>query len=348
MFRLGVNTVKCLVGIGLCCGQLTSAARAQKPWGWWPDTDHNVSVWVSYSNEYKPLWSHHDQAQKAVDAMAKQGVKVVFLAFSSSASKPHVQSLSNRSDPFTADVQYAINRLAARKIATCASILSDNFTGSRNESATYVLVDHLLDFNVSRGRGDGGFNCVSTDLEMAAGSQTIAIFDRWKQFHLNMRDRITSAGGGLQLLAWVQGPDYLMAQMPVSERAQLMKRENITQDTSDPTLYEGALRYFTMQTGSPIFDAVIPMWYFTPTGPYYRRVDHNIRELQSIGASNLYLIPGLMVQDGNDGTCCSGCVSGRADYESRLAYNDTVRAQFPNLIGAGVFLWPIDRNWTCP
>jgi hypothetical protein len=43
--------------------------------------------------------------------------------------------------------------------------------------------------------------------------------------------------------------------------------------------YNGALRYFATEKGKPIFDAVIPMWYFKSPVPYVRFVDHNAREL---------------------------------------------------------------------
>jgi hypothetical protein len=78
------------------------------------------------------------------------------------------------------------------------------------------------------------------------------------------------------------------------------------------------------------------------------RLDHNVRELQNMGVSSLYLIAGLMVQNGTAGVCCSGCVAGSTDYDNRLSYNDSVRMQFPNYIGSGVFLWPIQAAWTCP
>jgi hypothetical protein len=136
--------------------------------------------------------------------------------------------------------------------------------------------------------------------------------------------------------------------MDPADRLQLMTREGIIQDAADSSLYDGALRYFTIQSGVPIFDAVIPMWYYTPSDSYYTRLNHNVSELQNMGASNLYLIAGLMVQNGTQGVCCSGCVSGSTDYNNRLSYNDSVRMQFSNYIGTGVFLWPIQASWTCP
>lgn len=304
-------------------------------------------MWVAYSNDYAAIWSDHSSVDQAVSAMSLQGVQVAFVALSSAASKPHLQALSNRNDPLTSDVQYLLDQLAANNIAACATILSDNFTGSPDQMARYTLVDNLIDFNGSRASGHAGFNCVSTDLEMSTGSQTTSVYDLWKQFHENMRARISIDGGGLQLMAWMQGPDFLMEKMDPADRQQLMTREGITQDAADSSLYDGALRYFTTQGGAPIFDAVIPMWYFTPPNSYYTRLDHNVRELQNLGISNLYLIAGLMVQNSTDGVCCSGCVSGRADYDNRMSHNDTVRMQFPNFIGTGVFLWPIQAGWSC-
>jgi hypothetical protein len=101
-----------------------------------------------------------------------------------------------------------------------------------------------------------------------------------------------------------------------------------------------------MQNGKATFDAVIPMWYFTPVGPYERYLNHNVRELQVLRQPGLYMIAGLMVRDAS-GPCCPGCVSGSQDYIARLQFNDTVRQQFPNLIGTGVFMWPIESAWTC-
>jgi hypothetical protein len=337
-------------GVCLMGGPLITGARAEAPWGWWPDPSVNrgLSVWVAYSNDYGAIWSDQSSVDQEVNAMSMQGVQVAFIALSSAASKPHLQTLSNRNDPFTANVQYLIDQLAANNISACASILSDNFTGSPAQMASYVLLDHLMDFNNSLGSGDTGFNCVSTDLEMAAGSQKTTVYDLWKQFHRNLRTRISIDGGGLQLMAWIQGPDFLIGKMDPADRQQLMTREGITQNAADSSLYDGAFQYFTTQGGAAIFDAIIPMWYFTPTDPYYARLDHSVRELKSMGIPDLYLMAGLMVQNGTDGVCCSGCVAGRTDYDNRMSYNDSVRMQFPSYIGTGVFLWPIKASWTCP
>ena len=334
----------------LCVAALIPSAVAQDPWDWWPDpaTHRGISAWVSYSRDYDTFWSNRTLVDQEVASIAQSGVDVVFLSISASAAQPYLQRLSYRTDSFTLDVQYLLNSLGSSNVRACAAILSDNFTGSATQMQRFVLVDYLLGFNTTRGPGDFGFTCVATDLEMAAGSRTAAVYDLWKQFHASMQDRIGAAGGGLRLLAWMQGPDYLIERMDdPNDQDQLMQREGITQDPIDPTLYDGALGYFTTQAGTPIFDAVIPMWYFTPPAPYYRRVDHNFAELQALGIPNLYLIPGLMIRN-STGLCCPGCVSGRADYDARLGYNDGLRLQLSGLIGTGVFMWPIPADWTCP
>jgi hypothetical protein len=277
-------------GVVLCGAALIPAALAQDPWNWWPDpaTHRGIAAWISYSTEYETLWSDRARVDQEVATIAQSGVEVVFLSISSSATRPDLQRFADRTDPFTSDVQYALNSLRDSNIRACAAILSDTFTGSATQMQRFVLVDYLLGFNATRGPDDAGFSCVATDLEMAAGYRTTAVYDLWKQFHGNMQDRIAAAGG-LKLLAWMQGPDFLIDRMDdPNDRAQLVQREGITQDAVDPTLYHGALGYFTTRAAAPIFDAVIPMWYFTPSAPYYRRVDHNFAELQSLGIPNLY------------------------------------------------------------
>jgi hypothetical protein len=318
------------------------------PWTWWPDPSmhRGISAWVTFSNDYGTLWSSRQLADQEIAAIEQRGVEVVFLSISSSSATPRLQALSNRTDPFTVDVQYVLNALAAHRITACAAILSDNFTGSSSQVQRFNLADPLVDFNALRGASDAGFTCVATDLEMPAGFRTTAVYDLWKQFHINMRDRIAARGGSLKLLAWMPGPDFLLAQMNPADRSQLMLRENIAQDAADGTLYDGALRYFATQGRRAVFDAVIPMWYFTPADPYYRFLNHNVRELAGLGLPNLYMIAGLMVRN-SSGPCCPGCVNGSQDYTSRLQYNDTLRRQFPALIGTGVFLWPVSSDWTC-
>ncbi len=328
---------------------LSPVTRAQGLTDWWPDptTHRGLSVWVSYSRDYDTLWSDPTLAGQEVASIAQSGVEVVFLSISSSPSQPHLQRLSDRTDPFTSDVQSLLNLLTANEVRACASILSDNFTGSPRQMERFVLVDNLLAFNGSRGPLDTGFNCVATDLEMTAGFRSTAVYDLWRQFHANMRDEIASGGGGIHLLAWIQGPDFLISQMDSAEdRDQLMQRENITPDVI-AGLFDGAFAYFTVLNGLPIFDAVIPMWYFTPPTPYFVRLDHNIRELDGLGIANLYLVAGVMIQNAM-GVCCSGCVRGRSDFDDRLNHNDAVRQQFSEFIGTGVFLWPILADWTCP
>lgn len=318
------------------------------PLTWWPDpaTHRGLSTWVNFSSDYDTLWSNRQLADQEINSLQQQGVEVVFLSISSASARPHLQALANRTDPVTGNVQYLLNALASHQIRACASILSDNFTGSASQVQRFDLVDPLLAFNASLGASDTGFTCVATDLEMPAGSRSTAVYDLWKQFHANLRDRIAARGGSLKLLAWMQGPDFLLTQMSPADRSQLMRRESISVDAADATQYDGALRYLTTQNGKLIFDAVIPMWYFTPADPYYRYLNHNLRELQAMRVPGLYLIAGLMVQNAG-GTCCPGCVSGSQDYKARLQYNDTLRQKYPNLIGTGVFMWPIRGAWSC-
>ena len=335
-------------------GITTLPAVAQNQWDWWPDpaTHRGISSWISYSSTYDTLWSDPTLADQEVGSIAQSGVEVVFLLISSSFERPDLQRLSDRTDPFSVSVQYLLNDLSTHNILACAAILSDDFTGSDDQMQKFVLVDNLLAFNAARGQGDAAFTCVATNLEMHGSSNlTSAVYDLWKQFHTNMKNRILTAGGGLRLLVWMQGPDYLIGNMSnTDDQRYLMQREGITQNATDPKLYDGAFRYFTTQASVPIFDAVVPMWFFTPSGPYYRRVDHSISELQTMGIPNLYLIPGMAIvttTQSCSGLCCPGTVNGRQDYESRLGYDDSVRQQSTGLIGTGVFKWPIPPDWTC-
>jgi hypothetical protein len=341
--------VKELVLLLYAADALSLSARAQGLTDWWPDlsTHRGIAVWMSYSRDYDSFWSDPNLASQEVASIAQSGVDVVLLAISSSPLQPHLQRLSDRPDQFTSDVQSLLNLLTANGVRACASILSDNFTGSAGQMARFVLVDNLLNFNGSLGPLDTGFNCVATDLEMTAGFRSTNVYDLWRQFHANMRDEIASSGGGIHLLAWIQGPDFLISQMDsADDRDQLMQRENITPDVT-PGLFDGAFAFFTVLEALPIFDAVIPMWYFTPPAPYFARLDHNVRELDSLAIPNLYLVAGMMIQN-STGFCCSGCVRGRSDFDDRLNFNDAIRQQFPEFIGTGVFLWPILADWTCP
>jgi hypothetical protein len=251
------------------------------------------------------------------------------------------------------DVQSYLNRLDVQGIRACAAILSNNFSGDPGQLDRFTLVDHLVDFNRNRDPSDAAFRCVATDLEMAACSpsetacpRSAAVYDLWKQFHLNMKTRIASGGSDLRLLAWMQGPDFLIARMgDAADQAALMERENITPRADDPALFIGAMRYFTTQGGVSIFDAVIPMWFFRPAGPYMRRLQHNFNELQSITGDRPFLIAGMMIRNEAAGLCCPDCVAGRNDYQSRLDFNDPFRG--PLFIGTGVFKWAIPEDWSC-
>src|SRR5262249_18539637 len=145
-------------------------------------------VWISYSSEYDNLWNDHGAVDGQVATIVQSGIDIVFLSISSSAARPHLQKLSDRTSPFTTDFQYLLNRLAQYNVLACATILSDNFTGSASQMQRFLLTDYLLNFNASRGAADAGLTCVSTDLEMQAGSRRTAVYDLWKQFHSSMRD----------------------------------------------------------------------------------------------------------------------------------------------------------------
>jgi hypothetical protein len=133
----------------------TLPALAQNQWDWWPDptTHRGISSWVSYSSTYDNLWSDRTLADQEIGFIAQSGVEVVFLLISSSAGRPDLQRLSDRTDPFTADVQHLLNSFTVQNIRACAAILSDDFTGSDDQMQKFVLVDNLLAFNASRGPG---------------------------------------------------------------------------------------------------------------------------------------------------------------------------------------------------
>lgn len=351
---------------------LVGSASALIPEDWWPDpaTNRGLSVWLAYSREYDALYRDldqdptHDQlVQQDIAAMLQEGVQVVFVALSSSPTTPHLQTLSTRTDPFTMDVQSYVNRLDAQGIRACAAILSNNFTGDPGQLDRFTLVDHLVDFNRNRGPGDAGFRCVATDLEMARGSRSTAVYDLWKQFHQNMKVRIAAGGSDLRLLAWMQGPDFLIDTMDnVQDQTDLMTRENIKScadsthpcgdDQTDPHLYTGAIRYFTTQDGAATFDAFVPMWYFASQGPYMRRLQHNFDELHNLAGDKPFLIAGTEIRN-DTGLCCVDgqgnpvCLRSRSDYLARLDFNDTFRVAPFIFIGTAVFKWPIPADWTC-
>jgi hypothetical protein len=306
-----------------------------------------ISAWVPFSKEYDALWSDRAKADQEIDAMAREHIGTVYLTLSGSASEKGLKQLADRRDPFTQRLQYVLNALAAHQIAGCAAILSDNFTGSAKQMARDAAIDPILDFNRSAGHGDARFVCASTDLEMTAGSRTARIYDLWKSFHAALRQRVARQGGGLAIVAWVQGPDYLIAKLAPDDRAALMTREGITRDPSDTSLYDGALRYLTTLHGQPVVDAVIPMWYFTPATAYTARVDHNLRELRALRIPDLHLIAGIMVRNQRAGLCCPGCVAGRADYDARIAADAHRHDEDPSFTGTAVFLWPIPAEWRC-
>jgi hypothetical protein len=240
-------------------------------------------------------------------------------------------------------VQFLINQLAARNVRACASILSDFFTGSPSEMDRFVRVDHVIDFNRSRGPADAGFSCVTADLEMQEGSRDSQTYDLWRQFHLSVKQRIAAQGSDLKLWAYMQGPDFLIQRMDdPDDQAALMKREMITQISTEPTLYSGAVAYFTRLQGNAIADAVIPMWYFELVGPITRRIDHNIQELTRLAGPKPGLVAGIKSWDGS---CFDDCLGTRDEYLAVLAHADAVRREFASFLGTSVFKWPFLAGW---
>ncbi len=295
-----------------------------------------------------------------VDAIQQQGADVVFIQISSA----NLQKLSIKTDDFTQDIQYLLNRLATPGIGIrgCASILSDFFTGTDAQMARFTRVDHLIDFNRNRNIFDAGFTCVGTDLEIARGSRSSSVYDKWKEFHMTVKDRIASQGSDLKLVAWMDGPDFLVQTMDDSEdREFLMNREGITLISSGPTLYSGAIKYFTTSARQDnvalaIADAVTLMWYFPTPGPIQRRLAHNITELESLpgdnGVNKPFLIAAVKVPQ-LDGVCrnrrgepVDDCLRTQEDYIRVLNSNDDVRINFSSFIGTAVFKWPFPRAWT--
>jgi hypothetical protein len=195
-------------------------------------------------------------ADRDITSLAQSGIEVAFLFIHSPGSHLHVQELSNRGESCTQSVQYVLNGLAAHNMRACAVVLCDDFTGSSSRMQSFEVVDRLLDFNASRAASDAGFTCVSTDLELTAGYRGTTVYGLWKHFHSCMREHIASRSSDLKLFGWMQGPDFLIANMDhPTDRTQLMQRENIRQDPADSTLYGGARGTSLRRIGKPIFDA---------------------------------------------------------------------------------------------
>lgn len=352
---------KFLGSILLLSAFTNSSAPAQPPGDWWPDpaTHRGLSVWLPFSREYDAIYSDldqnpdHDMLFRAQLAdLDREGVEVVFLTFSSGTDQPHLQALSDPTNPVSRDVRSLLNRLNATGIRACAAIFSDNFTGSPAFLDRYLWVDHLVDFNANLDPSDAPFLCVTTDLEMREGSLRVSVYDLWKQFHLNMRNRIEERSSALRLLTWMQGPDFLISQLSADERELLRVREGIRPHPMETGLFIGAIRYFTTQDGRSIFDAIVPMWYFASRNPYARRLQHNFDELESIMGEKPFLIAGIMIRN-DTGLCCRDrfgnpvCIWSRGEYDGRLDFNDTFRAPSSVFIGTGIFKWPTPEDWSC-
>ncbi|HEX4803562.1 MAG TPA: hypothetical protein VFV14_08630, partial [Myxococcaceae bacterium] len=281
--KIGSEIKRALVLLGVALG---STSAAQVPGDWWPDptTHRGLSVWLTYSRDYDAVYSNLDTdpkhemlVQDQIAQLESEQIEVVFVALSSRVGQPHLQSLSDPKSPVSRDLRSFLNQLNASKtgIRGCAAILSDSFTGESLER--YVLVDHVVDFNANLDPTDAPLRCVATDLEMLQGSLRLEVYDLWKQFHLNMKLRVAEKGAALPLLAWMQGPDYLVSQLSADDQEELRQREGV--EPAENGLFTGAIRYFTTQDGLAIFDAVIPMWYFASQNPYARRLEHNFQEL---------------------------------------------------------------------
>ena len=334
---------------------LSLRAADAADWDWWPDpaTQTGLGVWVAYSKDYA-LYQDHFYVDQQVAVMHQFGIDVVFVSISNAPATPYLPKLSDRSDPFTQDVQYFLNGLAGQGILASAALFSDCFTGSDAQMSRYVLVDHITDFNSSRDPGDAAFTSVATDLEILdqkppdcpgyyRNSDTYA---KWKQFQKSVRDRL--APSGVKFAVWMQAPDMLIDKMDdPQDQADLMMRENITLVGSDSrgNIFSGAVRYLTVQDGVAIADAIIPMWYFRDFDPYTFRLDHNVNELQTLTGDKPFLIAGEMVFDG---TCRASCLQTKDDYLRVLSYNDSVRTQFSSFLGTAIFKWPIPADWLDP
>ena len=327
----------------------TPGANAQDPWDWWPDpsTRSGLAVWIPFSRDYN-TWMDHGYIDRQMPLMQQLHVDVVFVAISDMPPERHLERLSMVDDPFTVDVQYLLNQLILNGIRASAAILSDDFRGTDSDMARYVRVDHIMDFNQNRGPDDAGFTSVATDLEMPRCDmigcyRTTEVYDKWKQFQLNLKNRIASR---VRYVIWTTAPDAMMDRMSYpDDRRALMCREHMSFDGSDThgNLYNGAVKYFTTQDGVALADAVVPQWYFRDFDPYRFRLDHNINELQSLEGDKPFMIGGVKI---NDGVCRADCLQTEDAYLNVLSYNDDVRMTFTSFIGTGVFKWPYPVDWT--
>ncbi len=365
--------VLCALILTVCA--LGSAGHAATAFDWWPDPDPTtgktgLAVWVN--EDYQDA----EFVNQLVDAIHLQAVDVVFVKISSA----NLPRLSQDTDPFTVAIQNLLNRLATPEIGirACASILSDFFRGTDADMARVALVDHVIAFNSHRGLADAGFTCVGTDLEMQRacpprpcanppepGFRNSTVYDKWKEFHRAVKDRLASQGSDLKLVAWMDGPDVLVQTMDdPADRAALMAREGITLISTSPTLYSGAIQYFaTLCDPQPcpdgvrvaIADAVIPMWYQPTPSRIQSRLDHNVAELQGLpgdtGVNKPFLIAAMKVPQADlvcrdrAGIPVNDCITTMADFQAVLSHNNVVRCNASSFLGTAVFKWPIPEGW---
>ncbi|GGD83713.1 CBM96 family carbohydrate-binding protein [Paenibacillus nasutitermitis] len=297
---------------------------------WWADGQDAASdaraVWVYFSNEYSALFNTEEKTVAEVQEMKDKNIDIII----ASLTAADMDGLLNQSAERTKRLQQLINAAAFYGITVYAGYWEDRFNGSEDQMGKYTKVDSVLAFNEQNGSGNADFVGVVTDYEMHGTDRTKERFEQWRQFHLNLRDRIGSSP--LKLLPTISEPDDMIAKCTNCDSS--WKQSNGITGTNP---YTGDVKFFSSFNGETYADGLIGMYYYGSPATILARAEDDI------GEANAMSLPVPIIVGISAGTnSIDPTLLTHRDINDAVARVEAKRVQFPDGV-LGTMFWKWDQ-----
>lgn len=326
MFR----NVKRLVMLPMCFSLVILLAVVVSPvhahTTWWMDSGDSASdarsVWVYYSNEYDSNYNTDTKVMDAVEEMNSKKVDIIIASMTG-------QDIMNLSDPNaerTQRFQLLVNHAASLQMKVYVGHWEEQFDGSTVLMDKYTRVDHIINFNNQNGASDADIVGVVTDYEMHGSNRNAANYDKWREFHYNLKTRIGT--NPLKVLPVTNDPDVWVANCTDCSN-RWMKQNGIS--GSNP--YSGDVAFFSTYNNVTFADALIGMYYYSTPTTIQTKAHDDIVEAQGLPTT---IIVGFSV--GPNGLDPSLLTEGEVNQTMDLIEQD--RSSYPDgVLGAMGWRW---------
>ncbi|CAM3723221.1 DNRLRE domain-containing protein [Marinicrinis lubricantis] len=298
---------------------------------WWSDgadTGQDArAIWMYFSNEYSNLYDTNAKITEQVAEMKEKQIDIIIASLNSA-------DLSQLSDPTSEKaqrIQHLVNSASTYGIQVYIGHWEDMFTASDGQMSNDDHVDHVIHFNEQNGLSNQDIMGVVTDYEMHGTSRTSAMYEQWRLFHHQLKERIGTHN--LKLIPTISEPDTMIASCrDAGCTSEWMTANGI----SGSGTYQGDVAYFTTYNGSTFADALMVMYYYNTPELIESKAADDIIEASSM-VNPVPIITGISVGENS----IDPSLLTKADVEEVVNRMELLKGNYAQGI-LGVMCWKWD------